>query len=63
MEADSLKEFYTEAEILINLDFFREKIRILYLDDEIDELESFQSLYRRVFNVFIAYTRKSTRDY
>ena len=69
MESESLKEHFSEAEIreLIHgygVDFLspREKIRILYLDDEIDELESFQSLYRRVFNVFIASTPEKARE-
>ena len=34
----------------------REKIKVLYLDDEMDELESFKSLYRRSFDVFTAST-------
>tara|TARA_X000000950_G_C13605177_1_gene533015 strand:- start:81 stop:665 length:585 start_codon:yes stop_codon:yes gene_type:complete len=69
MESESLKERFSEAEIreLIKgygSDFLspREKIRILYLDDEIDELESFQSLYRRVFTVFIASTPEKARE-
>ena len=34
----------------------------MYLDDERDELESFQSLYRRVFEVFIASTPDKARE-
>lgn len=63
MESETIKEHFSENEIRELIKGYganflspREKIRILYLDDEIDELESFQSLYRRVFNVFIAST-------
>ena len=68
-EVDRVKENYSEAEIRdlikgFGSDFLSpmEKIRILYLDVEIDDLESFQSLSRRVC-IYCFDTRKRTRDY
>jgi DNA-binding NtrC family response regulator len=62
-EVDKIKETFTDKEIREQIESYgqdftssREKIRVLYLDDEIDELESFQSLYRRSFDVYIAST-------
>ena len=56
-EVDKIKETFTDEEIRQQIESYgqdftssREKIRVLYLDDEIDELESFQSLYRRSFD-------------
>ena len=68
-EAEKIKAEFTDAEIRQQIKEYgqeftspREKIRILYLDDERDELESFQSLYRRTFQVFIASTPEKARE-
>ena len=62
-ELDKFKTEFTDDEIRSQIKSYgqdftspREKIRLLYLDDERDELESFRSLYRRVFDVHIAST-------
>jgi len=62
-ELDKFKTEFTDEEIRSQIKSYgqdfttpREKIRLLYLDDERDELESFRSLYRRVFDVHIAST-------
>ncbi|MDG1849062.1 MAG: response regulator [Flavobacteriales bacterium] len=62
-ELDKIKTEFTDEEIRSQIKSYgqdfttpREKIRILYLDDERDELESFQSLFRRIFEVHIAST-------
>lgn len=62
-ELEKFKKVYSDEEIQKQIKSYgqeftepREKIRLLYLDDERDELESFQSLFRRVFDVYIAST-------
>jgi DNA-binding NtrC family response regulator len=68
-EVEKIKAEFTDDEIREQIREYgqeytspREKIRVLYLDDERDELESFQSLYRRVFEVFIATTPDKARE-
>ena len=69
IDEKEIKKEFTEQQIRDQIKEYgqgfipvREKIRVLYLDDEIDELESFQSLYRRIFKVFIASDPQVARD-
>jgi len=68
-EVEKIKAEFTDDEIREQIKEYgqeftspREKIRVLYLDDERDELDGFQSLYRRKFEVFIASTPDKARE-
>lgn len=66
--ADEIKERFTEEEIRRQMEEFgqlvteREKIRVLYLDDEQMELDNFQGLYRREFKVFVTSSPKEAQE-
>ncbi len=69
IDEKEIKKEFTEQQIRDQIKEYgqgfipvREKIRVLYLDDEIDEFECFQSLYRRIFKVFIASDPQVARD-
>jgi DNA-binding NtrC family response regulator len=66
---EKIKEKYTEEEIREQIEAFgqeaktmRDKIRVLYLDDEQDALDNFKSLYRRSFTVFITSSINEAKD-
>jgi DNA-binding NtrC family response regulator len=66
--AEEIKERFSEEEIRQQIAEFgqlvteREKIRVLYLDDEQMELDNFQGLYRREFKVFVASSAKAAQE-
>ncbi len=63
-----IKENFSKEEILQQIEDFgqflskREKIRVLYLDDEKMELENFYALYRREFTVFTTNSPKEAYE-
>jgi DNA-binding NtrC family response regulator len=66
--AQEISEKFTEEEIRKQIQEFgqflseREKIRVLYLDDEQMELDNFQGLYRRDFKVFVTSSYKEAQE-
>jgi DNA-binding NtrC family response regulator len=66
--AQEIKEKFTDEEIRQQISEFgqflgkREKIKVLYLDDEQMELDNFQGLYRREFKVFVTSSYKEAQE-
>ena len=66
---EKIKENYSDNEIRKQIEEFgrmesneREKIRVLYVDDEQDALDNFKGLYRKLFKVFVTTSVEEARQ-